>query len=84
MAILAILLPRCYFAWVLDCLLGLINTPDGALHAPHPLQLLIHPPKIKSKLFPETKCFPSGLTMGYKGNISFHWDNLHPTELHRI
>ncbi len=41
------------------------------------------PPKIfKNKLFPETKCFPSGPNSGRQGRISFHWAKLHPTELH--
>ncbi len=40
------------------------------------------PPKIKNKLFPETKCFPSGLNSGCQGHIFFHWAKLHPTELH--
>jgi hypothetical protein len=45
--------------------------------------LLIHPPKIKNKLFPETKCSPSGPNSG-RGRLSFHWAKLHPTELHCI
>jgi hypothetical protein len=39
-------------------------------------------PKIKKKIFPETKCFPSGPNSGYQGLISLHWAKLHPSELH--
>ncbi len=38
------------------------------------------PPKIK-KLFPKTKCLPSGPNSGRQGHIFFHWAKLHPTEL---
>jgi hypothetical protein len=36
----------------------------------------------KNKLFPETKCFPSGLNSSRQGRTIFHWAKLHLTELH--
>ena len=42
------------------------------------------PPPPKNLLFPETKCFPSGLNSSRQGRIFFHWATLHPTELHCI
>jgi hypothetical protein len=59
---------------------GLINTPNGRC-APPPHRSFAAPPKIENKLFPETKCFPSGPNLGRQGRIPFHWSKLHLTEL---
>jgi hypothetical protein len=47
---------------------------------PRPSQLRCSP-KIKYKLFQETKCLPSGPNSDRQGHIFFHWAQLHPTEL---
>jgi hypothetical protein len=48
-----------------------------------PIAASLLPQKLKiNKLFPETKCFPSGPNSDRQGRISFHWAKLHPTELH--
>ncbi len=61
-------------------LFELINTQTGALRAPRPSQLRCSP-KIKNKLFPETKGLPSGPNLGRQGHIFFYWAKLHPTML---
>ncbi len=62
------------------CAPVLIAKPKRALRAPHPSQLRCSP-KIKNKLFPGTKCLPSGPNSGRQGHIFFYWAKLHPTEL---
>ncbi len=44
---------------------------QGAARPPH--RSFAAPPKIKNKLFPETKCFASGPNSGRQGHIFFHW-----------
>jgi hypothetical protein len=62
-------------------------TPKGALRAPplgpvhRSIAASCSSPKNKNNLFPE-KNFPSGPNSGRQGRISFHWAQLHPTELH--
>ena len=48
---------------------------------PPPIAASLLPQKYRNKLFPETKCLPSGSNSGCLGHIFFHWAKLHHTEL---
>jgi hypothetical protein len=53
--------------------------PTGRCAPLPPSQLRCSPQN--KKLFPKTKCLPSGPNSGRQGHIFFHWAKLHPTEL---
>ncbi len=59
--------------------LGSLPCPTGRFTPPPAYLSFAAPPKIK--LFPETKCIPSGPNSGRQGRIFFHWVKLYPTEL---
>ncbi len=52
----------------------------GAAHPP-PIAASLLAQKYKNKVFPDTKCLPSGPNSGRQGHIFFQWAKLHPTEL---